>query len=320
MRWALRAFLFFLPLSAFAAEKALTGPMAGARQAFADALQQASVHPSPAHLVLVLLLMTVIPATLVVPMSLLTFLVATAFKPLLSAPLIMTGMLLNTAFAWTLARTVFGARLENWLERRGGALAAIRAGARKEPLKWAILARYVPAPFMSQPMVLASTGVGLGTTLLGTFIGMIPWTAAYVWAGSAGRQGSLGAIGKAIAAVVLVYVLAAWLRKRALAAVPALPAPLTSRDPALPQLTLYTVAGHGPSDEARRELQGLRERLGFEVEETVLGPGADPALNAAYEDHAPVAFFDGQKLFNFQIDENVLALRLQDWRRRQGQA
>ena len=45
---------------------------------------------------------------------------------------------------------------------------------------------------------------------------------------------------------------------------------------------------------------------------------ADPALLQRYEDHAPVAVFDGHKLFNFKMDENVLAVRLQDWRRRQG--
>jgi ribosomal protein S19 len=31
-----------------------------------------------------------------------------------------------------------------------------------------------------------------------------------------------------------------------------------------------------------------------------------------------VAVFDGQKHFNFKMDENVLAVRLQEWRRRQG--
>jgi hypothetical protein len=253
-------------------------------------------------------------------MSLLCLLVATAFKPWLAGPLIMTGLLLNTAFAWGLARTVFGARLEAWLERRGGALGAIREGARREPLKWAILARFIPAPYMAQPMVLASTGVGLGTTVLGSFIGMSPWTAAYVWAGQAGRQGSLGGLAKAAAALVLVYALAIWLRKRALAqAAPALER-LRPRGPGRPTLKLYTVPGHDLSDEARRELAQLRDRLDFEVDEEPLGEGSDPALRAAYEDHAPVATFDGHKLFNFKMDENVLALRLDAWRRRQGQA
>jgi hypothetical protein len=200
------------------------------------------------------------------------------------------------------------------MERRGGALAAIRAGARSGGLKWSILCRFVPAPFFAQPMVLASTGVSLGTTVLGSFIGMCPWVAAYIWVAHAGRQGSLRSLGLAGLSLVAVYVLAFTLRKRF--ASPPPQALLRPRDPAKPCLILYTVPEHELSDEARLELGALRERLQFEVDEQSLGPAADPELRELYEDHAPVALFDGHKLFNFKMDENVLRVRLAEWHAR----
>lgn len=287
-------------------------------QRFAGLLQAAALDPSPASLVTVVLLMALLPMTLVVPMSLVCLAAAAAFPVRVAVPVIMAGLMLNTAMAWGLARTVFGARLEAWLERRGGALASIRRGARENGLKWAILCRFIPSPFVAQPMVLASTGVGLGTTVLGSFIAMSPWVAAYVWVARAGRQGSLKSLGSAGLVLVAIYAVAAFLRWRYSKPAGAPTELLRPRDPAKPCLQLYTVPGHELSDEARAELSGLRERLGFEVDETSLGEGAEPALRERYEDHAPVALFDGVKLFNFKMDEHVLMVRLQAWRQRQG--
>lgn len=301
-----------VPLTA--SPQAAAGPsLLGLVAKFSAVLQQASLDPAPGRLALVILLLGLLPFAFA-PMSLLALAAATAFSPLVAAPVIMAGLLLNTALSWGVARTVFGARLEAWLERRGGALGAIRNGARREGLKWSILCRYVPAPYVAQPMVLASTGVGLGTTVLGSFIGMSPWVGAYVWVARAGRQGSLAALGRAGLGLTAAYVLAFILRKR-FASAPE-PALLSPRDPAKPCLTLYTVPGHELSDEARRELAELRERLHFEVEEQSLGPAADPELRELYEDHAPVALFDGHKLFNFKMDENVLRVRLAEWHAR----
>jgi uncharacterized membrane protein YdjX (TVP38/TMEM64 family) len=295
----------------------LGGALMGLGERFTAALDAAALKPEPMALLGVVALMGVLPFGLA-PMSLLCLLAALAFPPSVAAPVIMAGLLLNTVLSWSIARTVIGSKLEAWLESRGGALAAVRRGARNNGLKWAILSRYVPAPFFTQPMVLASTGVGLGTTLLGTAIGMSPWIGVYVWVAKAGRQGSLKSLGLAGAGLALAYALAAWIRWRYTrpAAIAALEA-LRPRSGAGPCLKLYTVPGHEPSDEARTELAALRERLGFEVDETVMDEQADPALRAAYEDHAPVAVFEGEKLFNFKMDENVLRVRLEAWRRRQ---
>lgn len=281
-----------------------------------QALQAVAAHPDPAALGLAVLLIALLGMTLVVPMTVVCVGTAAVLPNALGAAVILAGLLLNTLMSWSLARTVFGARLEAWLERRGGRLGAIRDGARRDGLKWAILCRFIPAPFLAAPMVLASSGVGLGTTLLGSLIGMTPWTLAFVWVARAGRQGSLGAIGSALGGLVLVYLGTAWLRQRALA-VPVL-ARLSPRHPEAPLVTLYTLPGHELSDEARLELAGLRERLGFEVLEVLLDASAGAELLQRYEDHAPVAVFDGHKLFNFKMDENVLAVRLEAWRRRQG--
>ena len=64
------------------------------------------------------------------------------------------------------------------------------------------------------------------------------------------------------------------------------------------------------------QLLQLRDPLGFEVQEISVGEGAPEPLVKAYADHAPVAIFDGNKLFNFQMDENVLKVRLREWRER----
>lgn len=312
MRAAL-GLLALMPTALSAAE--LPAWAQGLADRFNGVLSAATLQPDLAHLAGVVLLLGVLPMSMVVPMSLLSLLAAAAFPPLLAAPVVMAGLLLNTALAWAAARTVLGSRLEAWLERRGGALGAVREGARRNGLKWAILCRYIPAPFIAAPMVLASTGVGLGTALLGTFIGMSPWVVAYVWVAKAGRQGSLGSIGLAASGLVAVYLLTGWLRRRYAEA--PLPEPLRPRDPGLPLVTLYTVPGHELSDEARTELAGLRDRLGFEVEEQPLGEGSDPALRAAYEDHAPVALLGAEKLFNFKMDENVLRVRLEQRRRRE---
>jgi hypothetical protein len=215
--------------------------------------------------------------------------------------------------------------MESWLEARGGRLGAVREGARREPLKWAILSRFLPVPFSAVPMALASTGVGLGVTVVGSLIGMAPWTCVYIWVVRAGREGSVAAIGQALTAVALLWILVSWARRRLLAAPPEEPAlaapaaPLTPRREDAPRVTLLTLPDQ-VSLEARAELAAWRDSLDFEVEETVLDERSDPGLRLRYQNHAPVAIFEGEALFNFKMDENLLALRLRAWREKRGRA
>ena len=284
--------------------------IAAGMQALQGILHTASVEPTSGSLALAVALVTVLPMAGFVPMTLVCLAVAAKLPAVPAVAVILTGVAANTTIAWVLARTVFGARIEDWLQRRGGWLGAVRAGAHAQPLKWAFLARYVPAPFIAAPMVLSSTGVGLGTTLMGSLIAMLPWTAVYVYVSRAGREDTLPGISRAVGALALAYLLLMALRSRLLArAVPAPERPLMPRREGLPVVRLFTIPDQDLSEEARRELAALRDALGFEVEEIPLA-GGDGEEARRYGDHAPVAILGGERLFNYKMDEHVLRERL----------
>jgi uncharacterized membrane protein YdjX (TVP38/TMEM64 family) len=184
-------------------------------------LQAAAQDPSPLRLLLVVLILALMPFSIVVPMTA-SCLLAGALLPAWLAPwVILTGLLLNTVLSWSLARSVVGSRVEAWIERRGGALATVRRHAREGGIKWTFMARFIPAPFISPPIVLASAGVPLGQVLSGTALAMLPWSFAYAWAGRAGRQGSLKSMALAATAFVFILAVAALLRRRVLGGVEA---------------------------------------------------------------------------------------------------
>jgi uncharacterized membrane protein YdjX (TVP38/TMEM64 family) len=177
-------------------------------------LQQAAQDPTPSKLVVVVVILAVMPFSIVVPMTA-TCLLAGALLPwYLAPPVILAGLLVNTVMSWSLARTVFGRRIEAWIEKRGGALAAVRIHAKEGGFKWTLISRCMPAPFIGPPMVLASAGVPLSQVLAGTAVAMTPWSIAYAWAGRAGAQGQLKSVGLAVLLVVLLFTLLVRLRKR----------------------------------------------------------------------------------------------------------
>ncbi|HXC64659.1 MAG TPA: hypothetical protein VNZ67_09885, partial [bacterium] len=145
------------------------------------------------------------------------------------------------------------------------------------------------------------------------------------WVVRAGREGSVAAIGQAVTAVALLWILMAWARRRLFAGPAAEPPveapaePLTPRRAGAPLVTLLTLPDQ-VSLEARAELAAWRGPLDFEVQETVLDDRCDPGLRLRYQNHAPVAIFEGEALFNFKMDENLLALRLRAWRDKGGRA
>jgi glutaredoxin len=75
-------------------------------------------------------------------------------------------------------------------------------------------------------------------------------------------------------------------------------------------VTLYTRPGCHLCDDARAELQRLRARLPFTLEEVDIT--TDDALHRRYLERIPVIALDGEELFDFFVDEHALADRLRE--------
>jgi glutaredoxin len=75
-------------------------------------------------------------------------------------------------------------------------------------------------------------------------------------------------------------------------------------------VTLYTRPGCHLCDDARAELQRLRARLPFTLEEVDIT--SDDALHRRYLERIPVIALDGEELFDFFVDEAALADRLRE--------
>jgi glutaredoxin len=75
-------------------------------------------------------------------------------------------------------------------------------------------------------------------------------------------------------------------------------------------VTLYGRPGCHLCDEARAALQRLRARFGFALEEVDIT--TDDALHRRYLERIPVIALDGEELFDFFVDEAVLANRLRE--------
>jgi glutaredoxin len=75
-------------------------------------------------------------------------------------------------------------------------------------------------------------------------------------------------------------------------------------------VTLYTRPGCHLCDDARAELQRLRARLPFTLQEVDIT--TDDALHRRYLERIPVIALDGEELFDFFVDEPALADRLRE--------
>jgi len=75
-----------------------------------------------------------------------------------------------------------------------------------------------------------------------------------------------------------------------------------------PVVELYGRSGCCLCDDARVTLDRLRRELGFELVE--LDITADDAVHRAYFERIPVIRLDGEELFQFHVDEDVLRAAL----------
>ena len=75
------------------------------------------------------------------------------------------------------------------------------------------------------------------------------------------------------------------------------------------RVVLYGKPGCCLCDEARDAVARVRERHPFELDEVDVS--LDPALESEYGERIPVLALDGDELFEFHVDADELARRLQ---------
>ena len=73
-------------------------------------------------------------------------------------------------------------------------------------------------------------------------------------------------------------------------------------------VTLYTRPGCHLCDDARAQLEAIRQRAPFALEE--INIEEDDALHRAYLERIPVVHLDGEHLFDHFVDESALTARL----------
>jgi hypothetical protein len=78
-------------------------------------------------------------------------------------------------------------------------------------------------------------------------------------------------------------------------------------------MTLYGKPGCHLCDEARAEVERLQADHDFVLEQVDVT--LDPALHRAYGERIPVLALDGEELFEFFVDRDVLRSRLAEWPR-----
>ena len=75
------------------------------------------------------------------------------------------------------------------------------------------------------------------------------------------------------------------------------------------RVVLYGKAGCHLCDEAREAVASVRAQHPFELEE--IDVSTDPGLFRAYGERIPVLELDGEELFEFHVNADELARRLQ---------
>lgn len=73
-------------------------------------------------------------------------------------------------------------------------------------------------------------------------------------------------------------------------------------------VTLYGKPGCHLCDEAREAVNAVRARVSFELEEVDIT--RDPALESAYRERIPVVAVDGDEMFEFYVEPEILEERL----------
>jgi glutaredoxin len=73
-------------------------------------------------------------------------------------------------------------------------------------------------------------------------------------------------------------------------------------------VTVFHAAGCHLCERALAQVRGLRDELGFELEEVAID--GDPELEARYREWLPVVELDGERLFVYYVHEDAFRRRL----------
>jgi glutaredoxin len=76
----------------------------------------------------------------------------------------------------------------------------------------------------------------------------------------------------------------------------------------IPEVRVYHAAGCHLCERALAQVRGLRDELGFELEEVAID--GDPELEARYREWLPVVELDGERLFVYHVHEDAFRRRL----------
>jgi glutaredoxin len=76
----------------------------------------------------------------------------------------------------------------------------------------------------------------------------------------------------------------------------------------MPKVTVYSRPGCCLCDEVKQELQRLRQRADFELEEINVDDSAE--LQRLYSDQVPVVMIDGRKAFKYRLDPQEFLRKL----------
>jgi uncharacterized membrane protein YdjX (TVP38/TMEM64 family) len=114
--------------------------------------------------------------------SLLTLTAGFLFGTLAGTAIVVVGATLGAIIIFLVARTAFGDVLR---ARAGPFIRKLEDGFRENALSYLLVLRLIPLfPFWLVNLVPAFLGVGLGTFILGTFLGIIPGAFVYASLGS----------------------------------------------------------------------------------------------------------------------------------------
>ena len=77
----------------------------------------------------------------------------------------------------------------------------------------------------------------------------------------------------------------------------------------MPRVAVYHAAQCHLCERALSQVRGLREELGFELEEVAID--GDPELEAAYRELIPVVEINGERVFTYYVHEAAFRRRLE---------